>query len=70
MQYREHDRRREMGNENCGGGSYEASIVWAPPIDPIINYTSVTLTRNLFGFSLGILAWELEFGNLSLGTLV
>ena len=20
MQYREHDRRREMGNENCGGG--------------------------------------------------
>ena len=33
------------------------------------NYTSVTLTRNLFGFSLGIVAWELGFGNF-MGTLV
>ena len=33
-----------------------------------MDYTSVTLTKNLVGFSLGIVAWELEFGN-SIGTL-
>ena len=34
----------------------------------VIYYTSVTLTRNLFGFRLGIVAWELGSVN-SIGTL-